>query len=127
MVAFLYFFSYFFAPDAPIINFLHQNVSFAFGDVGTFPFFVVAGVTGLLILRRGQMMRTWFKVFFTVVMLLSALLNFPVLSNVESTYQSNGGYVSWPLLWLIKQLFGDSVAATKILIVLLTLMALVWI
>ncbi|USN57151.1 MAG: hypothetical protein H6766_01415 [Candidatus Peribacteria bacterium] len=44
-VAFVYFFSYFFAPDAPLMNVLHTNAILAFGRVGVLPFFVVAGVT----------------------------------------------------------------------------------
>jgi hypothetical protein len=45
IVAFLYFFSYFFAPDAPLMSVLYNNTAFAFGKVGVLPFFVVTGVT----------------------------------------------------------------------------------
>jgi hypothetical protein len=63
-------------------------------------------------------MRTRIKIFVAVTLLLSALLNFPVIENTTLSYQDYGGYVSWPLLWIIAMLFGESVMATKILIIL---------
>lgn len=36
------------------------------------------------------MMRTWIKIFVALTLLLSALLNFPVIENVALSYQDYG-------------------------------------
>ncbi len=71
-LAFLYFFGFFVADGkVPVVDFFNQHLALGFGKIGILPFFLVTGVTGVLILWRGQMMRTWFKIYFAVVILLS--------------------------------------------------------
>lgn len=64
--------------------------SLAFGKVGVLPFFAVTLLTGGLILWRGQMMRIWIKIFVVVVVLVSAIINFPLLDNPALLHRDYG-------------------------------------
>lgn len=43
--------------------------------------------------------------FVVVLMLVSAVLNFPILDSGAGNYQEYGGYISWPIFWLLKAMF----------------------
>lgn len=60
-------------------------------------------------------------------MVISAILNFPVLEEQSIAYQEYGGYIGWPILWALQRIFGENPFAIKAIIVLLAIGVIAWI
>ncbi len=71
--------------------------------------------------------RTIVKQFFVLSMIISAILNFPVIEEQSIAYQEYGGYIGWPILWILQRIFGENPFAIKALIVLLAIGVIIWI
>ena len=101
----IFFFSKFVAPNAPIFGFLTNYASVAFGQIGLMVFFALCVVMGILIIFKGHLMKTLIKQFALLMFTISAILNFPVMSEelengiinwiASSQY---GGYFSRPVI-----------------------------
>jgi len=65
------------------------------------------------------------KQFLIVMMLVSGVLNFPIIDGDVSKYQTFGGYLSWPLIELLNLMFGSQATAVKSFIVVLLIVAVV--
>jgi hypothetical protein len=132
ILGFIFFFSKFAAPDAPIFSFLSNYASIAFGQIGLVVFFALCIVMGILIMFKGYLMKTLLKQFALLMFTLSGILNFPAMSEelengVVNRLTSNqyGGYFSRPLIKLLEAGLGDSIIAIKIIIVICTLVVIV--
>jgi hypothetical protein len=90
LVGALYFFSLSFAPDGLVMQWRTSAASIALGNIGMSPFFALCMIVGGLILWRGAMMRVWIKIFVATTVVLSALLNFPLLDNPDALYTNYG-------------------------------------
>ena len=63
-----------------------------------------------------------------ILMLVSAILNFPILDSGVEKYQEFWWYISWPIFWALKQMFWSTwVTAIKALIIILFIWSLIWI
>jgi hypothetical protein len=129
----IFFFSKIAAPDAPIFSFLSNYASIAFGQIGLGVFFALCIVIGLLIVCKGHLMKTLMKQFVLLMFVVSGILNFAVmqegLTNTIINWKASsayGGYFSRPLIKGLELVFGDSILAIKIIIVVLALALLAW-
>ncbi|HRU50204.1 MAG TPA: DNA translocase FtsK [Candidatus Absconditabacterales bacterium] len=123
----LYFFSLYLAEGSPIFELLTNYASVAFGEIGLNVFFGLCILVGILILYKGYLMNLLIKQFLIVMMLVSGVLNFPIIDGEISKYQSFGGYLSWPLIELLNLMFGHQATAVKSFIIVLLIATVVWI
>jgi hypothetical protein len=130
----LFFFSNFTAPEAPIVGFLSQYASIAFGQQGLWVFFTLCVIMGMLIMLKGHLMKTLVKQFILLMFVISGVVNFSIMQEGNliggivnwGASRQYGGYVSRPLIEGLAWVFGDSLMAIKILIVLIALAILAW-
>ncbi|MDD3868498.1 MAG: DNA translocase FtsK [Candidatus Absconditabacteria bacterium] len=125
----LFFFSKFVAPEAPLLGFLSQYASIAFGDMGLGVFFGLCILMGVLVLARGHLMKTLLKQFVIMMFVISSVLNFSILSAETTNRAASsqyGGYFSWPIYMLLEQIFGHSEMAIKIIVIIFALLVLGW-
>lgn len=54
-----------------------------------------------------------------VMVLISAIINFPFIENPSVALETKGGYISWPIIFILDKLFGGQATAIKVFIVLL--------
>lgn len=123
----LYFFSLYLAEWSPIFELLTNYASVAFWEIWLNVFFGLCILVWILILYKGYLMNLLIKQFLIVMMLVSGVLNFPIIDWEISKYQSFGGYLSWPLIELLNLMFGHQATAVKSFIVVLLIATLVWI
>ncbi|MCS6982993.1 MAG: DNA translocase FtsK [Candidatus Absconditabacterales bacterium] len=133
-VSFLYFFLLFMTSDAPMMQFFHSMAHTAFGKLGTIPFFALLGLLGIVFLVRQDLSSVLTKASFLLFVFLSAIFNFAIIdANVltqgsQTAFVANGGYLSWPLLWLLEQMFGTENAwAIKTFLIILFVLTVVYI
>ncbi len=125
----LFFFAKFVAPEAPVLDRLSKFTSYAFGETWLVVFFVLCVLFGILILRKGYMMKTLIKQFVSLMFLTSAVLNFQAIEEWLQTLVNrtetihHWGYFSWPVYRILEKIFGQAKLAIQILIVLF----LVWV
>lgn len=85
------------------------------------------------LLARDGMLKSTLKQWILAAVLISAFLNFPLLSWEWSLLDSTqcikyGWYASWPLLWVLQTVFGEANSgAIKIIVVVMTIALFVWI
>jgi hypothetical protein len=77
----IFFFSKFAAPEAPIFSFLSNYASIAFGNWGLSVFFSLCILIGILMLRKGYLMKTLMKQFVLIMFSISGILNFPAMKE----------------------------------------------
>jgi len=65
------------------------------------------------------MMNLIIKQFLVVMILVSGIINFPIIDGDTSKYQQFGGYISWPLIELLSAMFGGQSTAVKSFVVIL--------
>lgn len=125
----LYFFAFFMAPTSPILQRFHQASYFIFGKMGTPPFFAVSIIFGVLVLLKWHLISVLTKQFGILMLLISAILNFPLLDDPKgNSYTEEGGYISWPIFYLLEQGFGaDNPMAIKWVIITLLVILIIWI
>jgi len=121
----LYFFSLYLAKWSPVFDILTNYASVAFGEIWLNVFFGLSILVWILILYKGYLMNLLIKQFLIVMMLVSGVLNFPIIDGDVSKYQTFGGYLSWPLIELLNLMFGSQATAVKSFIVVLLIVAVV--
>lgn len=100
----LYFFSRVMAEGSPVFNFFTKYSGIAFGEIWLLFFFALAILMGILVLVKGHLAKFLIKYYGLLLMLISAELNIRFWSVQEAiNYPANGGYFSWPLLWLLER------------------------
>lgn|GEM_PF-3362040 len=81
----------------------------------------------MLVIVKDGLSRTIMKQFIILSMVISAILNFPVLEEQGVAYQEYGGYIGRPILRILQRIFGENPFAIKAIIVVLALGVIVWI
>ena len=100
----LYFFSRMMAKGSPVFNFFTKYSGIAFGEIWLLFFFVLAIVLGILVLVKGHLAKFLIKYYGLLLMLISAELNVRFWTVQDAiNYPSNGGYFSWPLLFVLEK------------------------
>ncbi|MCF7834859.1 DNA translocase FtsK [Candidatus Gracilibacteria bacterium] len=124
IIGILYFFSLSLAEGSPVFDFMTNYAKIAFGDIGLNIFFGLCIVIGILIMAKGYLMRLIIKQFLVIMLLVSALLNFSVIDGTSTSYQANGGFISWPLIRIFDSMFGGQSVAVKTIIIILFVMTI---
>ena len=60
-----------------------------------------------------------------MMVIVSAVINFPIIDGDIGKYEQYGGYISWPVLALLQVLFGHKALATKSFIIILLILSVV--
>ncbi|HKL43902.1 MAG TPA: DNA translocase FtsK [Candidatus Absconditabacterales bacterium] len=115
----LYFFSLYLAKGSPIFEILTNYASVVFGEIGLNIFFGLCMLVGILIISKGYLMNLLIKQFLVVMILVSGIINFPIIDGDTNKYESFGGYISWPLIELLNAMFGAQATAVKSFVVIL--------
>lgn len=124
----LYFFAYFMAPTSPILHWFHQASYIVFWKIGTAPFFAVSIIFGLMVLIKWHLMNLLTKQFLILLVLLSWIFNFPLIDKSKDSFSDFGGYISWPVLYILEQGFwSDNPMAIKWVIISLLIFLIIWI
>ncbi len=72
-------------------------------------------------------MKLLIRQFIIVIIIISAVINFPIIDWDVTKYEKLGGYISWPLIALLQLMFWWKSVATKAFIIILLILAIVWI
>ncbi|HMT01400.1 MAG TPA: DNA translocase FtsK [Candidatus Absconditabacterales bacterium] len=123
----LYFFVLSLADGSPVLKVLSENAAVIFGQQGTDAFFAVCIMVGLYVLIKPHLIKLILKQFLLLFLIISAILNFPIVDGMSKNYMQFGGYLSRPLLWSLDYLFGGKDIATKVFVIILFLLVIVWI
>ncbi len=123
----LFFFSLYFAEWSPVIMFLRTYASIAFGEIGLYVFFALCFFVGILIIAKWYLMKLFIRQFIVVIVIISAVINFPIIDGDVAKYEKFGWYISWPVIALLQLMFGGKAIATKAFIIILLVLAIVWI
>lgn len=89
-------------------------------------FFALSVVVGGMILAKGHLMKLLIKQFLTVMMVVSAVLNFAIIDGEPVKYEKLGGYISWPIIYALQEIFNNTLAV-KVFIILMLLGCVAWI
>ncbi|HMS91147.1 MAG TPA: DNA translocase FtsK [Candidatus Absconditabacterales bacterium] len=123
----LFFFSLYFAEGSPVLMFLRTYASIAFGEVGLYVFFALCFLVGIIIMAKGYLMKLVIRQFMVIIVIISAVINFPIIDGDVAKYEKFGGYISWPVIALLQVMFGGKAIATKSFIIILLILAIIWI
>ncbi|MCX6824401.1 MAG: DNA translocase FtsK [candidate division SR1 bacterium] len=123
----LFFFSLYFAEGSPVIMFLRTYASIAFGEVGLYVFFALCFLVGIFIMAKGHLMKLLIRQFMVMMVIISAVINFPIIDGDVAKYEKLGGYISRPLIALLQVMFGGKAVATKSFIIILLVLAIAWV
>lgn len=107
--------------------FLKTYASVAFGEVGLYVFFALCVVVGALIMAKWYLMKLFIRQFMVMMVIISAVINFPMIDWDVGKYESFWGYISWPVIALLQVMFGQKAIATKSFIIILLILSIVWI
>jgi len=77
----LFFFSLYFAEGSPVIMFLRTYASIAFGEVGLYVFFAFCFFVGIVIMIKGHLMKLLIRQFMVMMVIISAVINFPIIDG----------------------------------------------
>lgn len=88
-------------------------------------FFALCVIVGILIMIKGYLMQLLIKQFMIMMVIVSAVINFPIIDGDIGKYEQYGGYISWPVLALLQVLFGHKALATKSFIIILLILSVV--
>jgi len=123
----LYFFSLYLAKGSPIFDVLTNYASVVFGQIWLNIFFGLCMLVWLLILAKWYLMNLLIKQFVVVMILVSGIINFPIIDGDTNKYQSFGGYISWPLIEILDAMFGAQATAVKTFIIIIFIWVIAWI
>ena len=107
--------------------FLKTYASVAFGEIGLYVFFALCVVVGALIMAKWYLMKLFIRQFMVMMVIISAVINFPMIDWDVGKYESFWGYISWPVIALLQVMFGQKAIATKSFIIILLILSIVWI
>jgi type IV secretory pathway VirB2 component (pilin) len=123
----LYFFSLFLAQGSPVLVFFQQYARIVLWDIGVSVFFALCIVAGLMILAKGYLMKVILRWFVSLLVILSAIFNFPLIDGETGRYEAFGWYLSYPVLWILDMMFGGQAIAVKGFVIVLFVAILIWI
>lgn len=61
------------------------------------------------------------------MIVISAILNFPIIDGDPIKYERLWWYISWPLIYLLDTVFGSNAVAVKVFIIILLILSIWWI
>ncbi|HCY21439.1 TPA: hypothetical protein DIC40_06425 [Patescibacteria group bacterium] len=67
------------AESSPLFVFLKEYASIPFGEIGLLLFFGLCIFVGIMILSKGHLIKLLIKQFLVIMILISAVLNFPII------------------------------------------------
>ena len=123
----LFFFSLYFAEGSPVLTFFKTYASVAFGEVGLYVFFALCFLVGIIIMAKGYLMKLVIRQFMVMMMIISAVINFPIIDWDIMKYEKLWWYISRPLIALLQVMFGGKAIATKAFIIILLILTIVWV
>jgi len=115
----LYFFSLYLAKWSPIFEILTNYASVVFWEIWLNIFFGLCMLVWILIISKWYLMNLLIKQFLVVMVLVSWIINFPIIDWDIVKYESFGWYISWPLIELLNMMFGFQATAVKSFIIIL--------
>ena len=121
----LFFFSLYFAEWSPVIMFLRTYASIAFGEVGLYVFFALCFLVGIFIMAKGHLMKLLMRQFIIINIIISAVINFPIIDGDVAKYEKFWWYISWPIIAILQMMFGHKAIATKSFIIILLILTIV--
>jgi len=62
-----------------------------------------------------------------MIIIISAVINFPIIDGDVAKYEKFWWYISWPVIALLQVMFGGKAIATKSFIIILLILAIIWI
>ena len=122
----IFFFCFILAKSSPLLQFLTDYASVPFGEIGLLLFFALSVLVGIMILAKGHLMKLVIKQFLVVMMIVSAVLNFPIIDGEPMKYEKLWWYVSRPIIFALQKTFNNPLAV-KVFIILLLIGCLIWI
>jgi DNA segregation ATPase FtsK/SpoIIIE-like protein len=118
----LYRFCYLVAPTSPLYIIIQSSIKIAFGVIGTHIAFALVTVMGILIVSGKMSSHRRLLKGISIMIFVSSILNFPLIDNFDNRQiQSLWGYISWPILSILKIMLGHNPFAIKILIVIVSI------
>lgn len=120
----LYFFSLSLAEGSPVFEFMTNYAKIAFGEIWLNIFFGLCIIVWILIMAKWYLMRLLIKQFLIIMLLVSWLLNFSIIDWSSTSYQANGWFLSWPLIWIFDSMFWWQSVAVKTIIIVLFVMTI---
>ncbi len=129
LASFFFFFLLFFAPQSPILAYVIEAGKYIFGEKGTLVFFVLLGIYWYILLQPKQSINRPFLKLLILTLLISILLNFPLLTKKINDIFLATPY-GWPLAyWILKgtaQNIFQSIFATQLFFIILTSAYIIW-
>lgn len=83
----LFFFSLYFADGSPVLMFLKTYASVAFGEIGLYVFFALCFLVGIFIMAKGHLMKLLMRQFVIINIIISAVINFPIIDGDVTKYE----------------------------------------
>lgn len=123
----LYFFSLYLAKWSPIFEILTNYASVVFGAIWLNIFFWLCMLVWVLIMAKWYLINLLIKQFLVIMVLVSGVINFPIIDWDSQKYELFGGYISWPLIELLNAMFWGQATAVKAFIVILFIWSVIWI
>ena len=120
----LFFFSLYFAEGSPVLMFLRTYASVAFGEVGLYVFFALCFLVGIIIMAKGYLMKLLIRQFMVIIVIISAVINFPIIDWDVAKYEKFWWYISRPVIALLQVMFGGKAVATKAFVIILLVLAI---
>ena len=113
----LYLFCLIVAKSSPLFAALTSVGNIVVGQIGSMATALLLVGFGSICIARGSLIATFTKQLVAINILISALLNFPLIANPVASWTQHGGYLSRPLLQLLQQLFGKNLLAIQIVVI----------
>lgn len=79
-----------------------------------------------MILAKGYLMKLLIKQYLIIMMVISAILNFPIIDGEPMKYEKLGWYLSRPIIFWLQKTFNNTLAV-KVFIILLLIGCVLWV
>lgn len=127
ILCFLYIFTYFFAPDTPIAVLLSKVGNMIYGSKWTLYIAFLGIIYFLAIYYKSYLIKSLTTKFFFLSIFLSSIINFPVVESMSVDYTDFGGYISSPIIEILRLMFDTNISAIKLLCLLWLIGMIIWI
>ncbi len=95
-----------------------------FGEVWLYVFFALCFFVGIIIMAKGYLMKLVLRQFMVIMVIISAVINFPIIDGDVTRYEKLWWYISWPVIAVLQVMFGHKAIATKAFIIILLILAI---
>lgn len=104
--------------------FLKTYASIGFWEVGLYVFFALCFLVGIIIMAKGYLMKLLIRQFVVFIIIISAVINFPIIDGDVTKYEKLWGYISRPVIALLQVMFGGKAIAVKAFVIILLILAI---